>query len=304
MPTPTPIPLEEWRRYALNLINQDRADFGVAPVTLGSNRAAQLHAQDMVAHGYGGHWWTDGLKPYMVYSLTGGTSYVAENVAWSGWTEQEWNAKRCGSLLVNCDVPQPRETIGDLQWSMMYDDAHADWGHRDNIIDPDHRAVNIGIAFNGKMIAFVQHFEGGDVEAERPPLLTTGGTLSLSLTKKHPGVHVAPSVAIYYDPAPTPKTPEQISSMDSYCVGGGFSPRCVDPVARVLKPLSPGWHYTDLDYTDVVADLWVETADSFSFIANLAAHVTRPGVYTVVVWRESDTGWFSEILLELTAAAE
>ncbi|MCE2463429.1 MAG: hypothetical protein J4F46_05895, partial [Dehalococcoidia bacterium] len=121
---------------------------------LGSNSAAQHHAQDMVKHGYGGHWWTDGLKPYMVYSLTGGTSYAAENVAWSGWTDKEWNASRCGQLLVNCEVPQPREAIEELQWAMMYDDADSDWGHRDNILNASHRAVNIGIAFNGKMLAW------------------------------------------------------------------------------------------------------------------------------------------------------
>ena len=50
---------------------------------------------------------------------------------------------------------------------MMYDDAHADWGHRDNILGETHRAVNIGIAFNGKRTTFVQHFEGGEVEADK-----------------------------------------------------------------------------------------------------------------------------------------
>ena len=300
-PAPTPTPLEELRQYALALINQDRAKFGVAPVGLGSNPAAQLHAQGMVEHGYMGHWWTDGLKPYMVYSLTGGTSYATENVARSGWTEKEWNANRCDRFLVNCEVPQPREGIAELHWSMMYDDAASNWGHRDNILDAGHRAVNIGVAFNGKMLAFVHHFEGGDVEADDLPVLTTGGILSLSLAKKRAGVYTAPSVSIYHDPPPTPKTPEQINAIRSYCIGGGFSPGCGDPVAGVLKPLPPGWHYTDIEATDVVADRWTETADSFSFSADLGDLVAKPGVYTVVVWRDSDTGQFSEILLGLLA---
>ena len=157
------------------------------------------------------------------------------------------------------------------------------------------------------MLAFVQHFEGGDVG---PTLCGRVGKMlafvhpeadALSLTKKRAGVHIAPSVAIYYDPSPTPKTPEQISAIRRYCVGGGFSPECGDPVARMLKPLPPGWHYTDIDDTDVVADQWTETEDSFSFSADLGGLVANPGVYTVVVWRDSDTGRFSEVLLELSA---
>ncbi|MBI4329204.1 MAG: hypothetical protein HY685_05000, partial [Chloroflexi bacterium] len=66
------------RQLALSLINNDRAKFGLPPVALGSNQAAQLHADDMLEHQYLGHWWVDGRKPYMVYTQTGGTSYVAE----------------------------------------------------------------------------------------------------------------------------------------------------------------------------------------------------------------------------------
>ena len=50
----------------------------------------------------------------------------------------------------------------------MYDDAHADWGHRDNILRESHRAVNIGIASNGRRTTFIQHFEGGAIEADGP----------------------------------------------------------------------------------------------------------------------------------------
>ena len=183
-PAPTLTPLEELRLYALDLINKDRADHNLPPVVLGSNPAAQLHAEDMLEHDYQGHWWVDGRKPYMVYTQTGGRSYAAENVASHGWTEMEWQEKNCDSLRVNCTIPSPREAIQELQWRMMYDDAHADWGHRDNILAEGHRAVNIGISLNDKRTTFVQHFEGGDVEADGPPLLTPGGMLSLSLTKK------------------------------------------------------------------------------------------------------------------------
>ena len=74
----------------MKLINMDRGQYGISPVRLGSNIAAQLHAQDMVEHSYLGHWWLDGRKPYMVYTQTGGTSYASENAAFSGWTDRRW----------------------------------------------------------------------------------------------------------------------------------------------------------------------------------------------------------------------
>ena len=98
-PAPTPTLLEELRLYALDLINKDRTKHSVEPVILGSNPAAQLHAQDMIEHDYFGHWWADGRKPYMVYTETGGKSYAAENASTSGWTEREWQEKRSDSYL-------------------------------------------------------------------------------------------------------------------------------------------------------------------------------------------------------------
>ena len=208
----------------------------------------------MLAHDYFGHWWADGRKPYMVYSQTGGTSYAGENAATSGWTDREWNAQSCGSRLVRCIAPDLAESITDHQQSMMYDDAHADWGHRDNILGESHRAVNIGVAWNGRSATFVQHFEGGAVEAVGPPFLNASGVLSLSLAKRETGVVIGRVVSIYYDPPPTPKTPAQIDTLRSYCIGGGFTTSCGDAVARILNPPGPGRYYSNLDSNEVVAD--------------------------------------------------
>ena len=306
VPTPTPSPaptlthLQELRLYALDLINKDRAAHGLPPVVLGTNPAAQLHAEDMLKHDYFGHWWIDGTKPYMIYTLTGGKSYAAENASTSGWTEREWQENNCDSSRVNCVVSSPREAIKEHQWSMMYDDASSDWGHRDNILDEGHRAVNIGIASSDKRVTFIQHFEGGDVEADGPPILTSNGTLTLSLSKPDGDVKIAPSIAIFYDPTPTPKTPEQIETLRSYCTGGGFSTKCGDPVARILEPLPQGWSYDSPSDITVIADEWMETENSFSFSAAMGPLVNEPGVYTVTVWRDSDSDWLSEVLLELS----
>ena len=305
LPTATPTPdavatYDELRLFALSLINDDRQSHGLPPVVLGSNPAAQMHANDMIAHDYFGHWWQDGRKPYMVYSETGGASYVSENVATSGWTSRRWAERNCDSFLVNCIVPEVREAIEDAQWDMMYDDAHADWGHRDTILGVSHRAVNLGIAANGRRVVYVQHFEGGDVAADARPSISANGVLSLSVSKIAGGVDIAEQVTIYYDPPPTPKTPEQIDLMDSYCTGGGFSTQCGEPVAAVLRPLGGGSYYVGLERTDVVANGWSETSDKFSFSASMGSLLDAPGVYTVVVWRDSADGWLSEGLVELS----
>ena len=309
-PTPTPIPsptqtlLEELREYALGLINIDRAAHGVAPVVLGGNPAAQLHAEDMLVHDYGGHWWTNGMKPYMVYSVTGGKSYVSENSSWSGWTLQRWKEQNCDSFLVRCYVPEPKEAVEELHWSMMYDDADSDWGHRDNILDEGHRAVNIGIAFNNRRVTFIQHFEGGDVEAPEPPSLAKDGTFTLTFLKVQPGLDIGRVASIYYDPLPVSMTAAQIDALDSYCLGGGATTRCGDPVVRILPPPGPGRYYSQLDDNEVVADVWAEDEDSFRLNAYIGDLVTRPGVYTVVIWKDSGTTRFSERLLALSILPE
>ncbi len=211
-PTPTPVTptqtsmtsqqrltapdIQELRVYVLELVNDDRSAHDLPPVALGHNEAAQLHAEDMLKHHYQGHWWTDGRKPYMVYSETGGTSYVSENAASSGWTKSKWQSSNCDSSRVNCQIPTPVEAVKELQWSMMYDDAHADWGHRDNILRVPHRAVNIGIAFDGKRVTFIQHVEGGTAEAYSPPTLSDAGVLSFSLAKREAGLSVGSVVTV------------------------------------------------------------------------------------------------------------
>lgn len=235
----------------------------------------------------------------MVYSETGGRSYASENAASSGWTDNEWRASNCNGFLVDCRVPNPRAAIEDLQWLMMYDDAHADWGHRDNILRNSHRTVNIGVAFNGRRVTFVQHFEGGAVQAKAPPTLSQSGALSFSLTKREALVRVGRVVSVYYDPLPAPKTPEQIDALDSYCIGGGFTTQCGEPVARILKPPEPGYFYSDVDANEVVASSWNETGAAFSFTAALGPLAARSGVYTVIVWRDSN-GRLDEALVQLS----
>ena len=307
--TPTPVPsrqtsltaseLRDLRQYALELINADRSKHGATPVRLGTNGAAQDHADDMLEHGYYGHWWVDGRKPYMVYSELGGTSYVSENVGWRGYESD------CDSPRVNCPILDPRENLEHLHNGMMYDDAASNWGHRDTIIESTHRVVNIGIGFNGLQLYFVQHFEGGKVRADGLPTLTSNGNLTLSLTKAEQGIRISsPSdgsgsvVGVYHEPLPTPKTPAQIAGLGRYCVGGGFTERCGDVAFRILEPLADGWEYTGLADNEIVASRWRETSDGFELRARLGS--LTPGVYTINVWQNDGGDRLTEELLQLS----
>ena len=308
-PRPSPTParnqrIDELRQFALDLINRDRAEHGLSPVTLGANHAAQLHAQDLLTNDQFGHWWADGRKPYMVYTQTGGTSYAAENAATSGWLNHQWEQAGCSSYLVRCVGPTPEEAIRDHQWSMMYDDAHADWGHRDNILRETHQAVNIGIAWNNRRVVFIQHFEGGTVTADAPPSLENGRFLSLSVTKNEAGIRIGGLVTVYYDPTLMPVSRELNDSLDSYCIGGGATTNCPDSVIRILDPPGPGRYYASLDSNEVVADSWVESDSSFSFSADVGRLMEEPGVYTVILWRDDGGSYYSESLVELSVFVE
>ena len=82
--TPTPLPPPEVRHLPekelmLRLINEERDGAGLEPVEMGENLAAQLHAESSLANCTSSHWGSDGLKPYMRYSLAGGYQSNAEN---------------------------------------------------------------------------------------------------------------------------------------------------------------------------------------------------------------------------------
>jgi len=65
---PKTVAREELVQRALDLINKDRADFGLPPVELSSNQAAQAHAEDVFSTKKISHWMTNGEKPYMTYT--------------------------------------------------------------------------------------------------------------------------------------------------------------------------------------------------------------------------------------------
>ena len=182
----------------------------------------------------------------------------------------------------------------------MYDDASSNWGHRDNILRATHRAVNIGIASNGRRVTFVQHFEGGAAIATEPPKLSDGRHLSLKIQKMETGITIGGLVSIYFDPLPVPISASENDALNSYCLGGGATTACGDPIVRILPPPEPGYSYSNLGPGRVVAQTWQETPTTFTLYADIGTYLQQPGVYTVVVWRDSGGQRLNERLVELT----
>jgi uncharacterized protein YkwD len=303
-PTPRSVPkseltIDDLKILALSYINEDRAKHGLPPVTLDGNGAAQSHADDMLAGRYLGHWWIDGSKPYMVYSELDGDSYVSENAARSGFSVDEYS-EYCSGKLVRCEQVDAVDDIKRLQYLMMYDDASSDWGHRDNILNPEHRKVSIGVAYTSHFLAFVQHFEGGAVTSVQAPEIDAGGTLTLTAQINEPGFELFGAVTVHREELPTPKTPQQIEELHSYCVGGDFSEDCGQPIARVLPPPPRGRRYVGLPGNAIVADTWQVSDGIIAIRADLGSLGAAPGVYTITLYRDDGTESSGASVLQLS----
>jgi uncharacterized protein YkwD len=271
--------IDELREYALFKVNKDRADFGLPPVALSDNQAAQVHAEDVLKTRTISHWMTNGEKPYMTYSRYDGSGSVAQNVATSGYTLDSANSCRAG--LTRCTPVNPVHAIDRAQYTMMYDDAHANWGHRDNILDRHHTHVSFGIAYDDYYFAFVQNFENNYVDwtqrmtyDENLRSVSMKGALAESV--KLSGIN------IFYDPLPTPTLYDEHKNDEYYKMG--------DFTALVVKPPPLGAYYDDpKEYLLIIADRWSINNQSFDVQFSTAKMQEKHGngVYTVVLWVSS-----------------
>jgi uncharacterized protein YkwD len=265
---PSTMPREELVQHVLNRINKDRADFGLLPVELSSNQAAQIHAEDVFGTRQISHWMTNGEKPYMTYTQYDGEGSVQQNVAIAGFSPEQY--EQCvTNVLVKCEEIEPLSTIDQLQYEMMYNDKECcNDGHKDNILNPRHTHVSIGIVYDQYYLALVQNFEnnyGLDVDVEDSSEIEISGTL-LEGQLDH--------IAIYYDEMPTQAAYEQNKDLLSYSAG--------ELVAVIVKPLPPGYYYESLEGYDIIeADRWFEQSDSVNIGFDLADAVEEDGAYTL-----------------------
>ena len=103
-------------QYALSLINSDRNKYGLGNVTLSTEPSAQQHADSMLEYGYFSHWDIYGMKPYMRYTLLGGTEGVEENIAY-----QESSIEKClGPICKTYGDINVKQALYDMEYNMMY----------------------------------------------------------------------------------------------------------------------------------------------------------------------------------------
>lgn len=258
--------------YALQLINQDRQQNGLSPVSLSYNGAAQAQAEDILSTGQLSHWMTNGDKPYMSYTLYGGLGFVQQNAADNGYT----NVSQCSQLFVSCPPIDPMSSIRSDEYDMMYNDATSDWGHRDNILDPYHTNVSIGIAYNQYFFVMIQNFENDYIQFNKP-ITTDNRHVELSGTLPSGYVN---EILIYYDLTPTPQVYQQYKNATSYSFGtlvGGVAP--------------PGYRFTNI--TTISPQVWDGSSPSIDITFDMSQIENVPGVYTLVTWVKDGTSSYT-----------
>ena len=197
--------------YMLDLINQRRAAYGAPLVQLADNPAADLHAQDMLQNQcFVSHWGTDGLKPYMRYSLTRGYYQNSENVGATG------TCYNLAQRFVNRWMVDPEQAAADMMEGFI-----SSPGHHRNILDDDHTHVNIAFTIGPYAYHFVQHFEDRHhVFTQVPTIkdnhLRFSGHFDLPPDDERP-LHLA--AIITHHPPPHSLTPRQLAHSDSYSIG-------------------------------------------------------------------------------------
>ncbi|MDE1849582.1 MAG: CAP domain-containing protein [Candidatus Micrarchaeota archaeon] len=254
--------------YALSLINKDRNSFGLQNVTLSSESSGQQHSDSMLRYGYFSHWDTYGMKPYMRYTLLGGRGAVSENIAYE---EQAYRA--CIIVCYTKGSINYTKALYDMEYSMMYNDsACCNNGHRNNILDPNHNQVAIGIAYNSSTIYFTEDFIDNYINWDSGSPSSAGGKVSLRGNVQN-GYRLS-GVEIGYDAPASNMTVGQLSSTKSYSYG--------NTVAGVVR--SSLEYYQNIK--TIVAGSYMVNGNGFSISFDMGDVMRQYGAgeYTVEVW--------------------
>ncbi len=242
--------------YSLSLINSDRQANGLQNLTLSSINSGQNHAEEMLQQGYFSHWDLQGYKPYVRYTLAGGKGAVSENIG---------QVKNWFSAGIS-----EKQALNESEWSMMNDDAAWNWEHKDNILNPLHNKVSIGIAIDHNNAYFVEDFENDYISWTQ--LNDTNNQVMMQGTIQRPQQSIIQQIAIFYD-NPSPLTVDQIEQTQYQ---GGY-----DAGTYIGSVLPPNWQATE--GTTITADNWHQSGNdfrfSFSLLQAIAAH--EHGVYTL-----------------------
>jgi uncharacterized protein YkwD len=191
--------------FTIGVINAERSAAGLQPVALSAVLSGQQHADSMAYYGYLSHWDNQGYKPYMRYTLLGGTGSVEENVALNYCTTSQPNSTQ--DVATGCSLQTVENAINGSEWLMLNNDsACCSDGHRQNILNPLHDSVSLGIAYNSTTVFLVEDFESDYIGNES--LQVSGGTVTLQGTilayqKGWMESQSGAEISVYFDPTPS-----------------------------------------------------------------------------------------------------
>ena len=285
--------------YSLELINEDREHYNTPLVEIGTSSTAQEHAEELLNLCKTSYWSSNGMKPYMRYSIDGGEGAINENIAVVGtpgiqkyWTQENME-----------------QIIAWNQHRMVERDELNAFRHSKNILDANHNYLNIGIAWNSFCVAIVHQFEDKYIQWNQKPILTTNkefilsGRINFNATIEQ--------IDVFFDPTPLPISDQDLMmSPPTY----GFGHVCTYiicsedflPVGTVLpNPESSNLEpdvleeiiNQDSNIPLFVAHKWETThgedfttfsiEEDFTTLVNFVAEASNTdgkGVYTVLVW--------------------
>ncbi len=205
---PRRLTLAQARQYMVELINRDRASAGLAPVTLDEGaptRSGQGHAEDMAAHGYLGHFGTDGSVPEQLHRLTeAGGNRHGDGAAARCFTGRRTAAKARPGRPSSATPRTSEQTE-----TMFFQEKPPNDGHRKNILTPWHTRVGIGVAqpvatrVEIPVPCFAQEFiDSWGHYAAVPPELRVGERLHVEGTVIAPATFAGVGLARVESPKP------------------------------------------------------------------------------------------------------
>lgn len=250
------------RQDLLARINRDRAAHGLRPVQLDphASEIADRYCEQQIGNRTTGHFTTDGLPPYMRYSLAGGDHGVSENAA-------AWSAN------YNFSDAAVSELVRTSQDAMMAERPPHD-GHRRTILDEHATHVGIGLAWHGGEFRLAQEFVRRYVEWSDPlPRSASVARPATATGQVHAGYKVE-AMSVHFEPHPLPMDPRVASRIESYSL----------PKTRrdyVATATGTPIRRTALRRASQTSPLRQESDGSFAFEVPFTE---GPGTYTVVLW--------------------
>lgn len=254
----------------LRLINRDRTQFGLRPVTLDpfASEVADTYCHEQIRNGTSGHFTLDGEAPYMRYSFAGGNDGVSENAA-------SWSANYGFSARALYEMMRRSED------AMMREVAPHD-GHRRTILDPWANRVGIGLAWEKGEFRLTQEFIRHYIDWTRPlPRNVSIGDHVLCGGRPLPGFEID-AITIHHEPMPRPITAVTANAIGTYSLPETRREYLPRLPSRFRRTLNGSIEQIGEVYSNGRrGDFPLSPDGSFAFVIPFA---DGPGIYTVVVW--------------------